>query len=84
MRLKHENVRLIVLDEATNALDSISEGDILEKFRETAQKKGQTMIVVTHKLAKIAKHADLILCVSLEVVQKFIINNIFSLFQMHG
>ncbi len=62
-RLKTSDIRLIVLDEATHAMDPSEENHILDNFREMSREKGQTMIVVTHNLSSIAKHADNILCV---------------------
>ncbi|KAF8967346.1 P-loop containing nucleoside triphosphate hydrolase protein [Flammula alnicola] len=62
MRVKHGNAKLIILDEPTNALDTLAESDIFNNFRTIARDRGQTMVVVTHRLASVAKHADLIVC----------------------
>ncbi|KDR86160.1 hypothetical protein GALMADRAFT_52263, partial [Galerina marginata CBS 339.88] len=54
-------VPLVVLDEPFNALDPLAESQILEEFRQIAAKNGQTLIVVTNRLASVAHHADLII-----------------------
>ncbi|KJA24156.1 hypothetical protein HYPSUDRAFT_534231 [Hypholoma sublateritium FD-334 SS-4] len=57
-RLKTRDTGLIILDEATNAMDPAEENHILNNFRQISREKGQTMIVVTHNLSSIAEHAD--------------------------
>ncbi|PPQ91362.1 hypothetical protein CVT25_004129 [Psilocybe cyanescens] len=64
LRLKHGNIKLIILDEPTNALDTIAEAKVFENFRNIAQRNGQTMIIVSHRLVTVAKHADLIVCMN--------------------
>lgn len=64
MRAKHGDTKLIILDEPSNALDTIAERDVLNNFRQIARENGQTLIVVTHRLASVAKYADHILYVS--------------------
>ncbi|KAH9484568.1 Putative multidrug export ATP-binding/permease protein [Psilocybe cubensis] len=63
-RLKHENIKLVILDEIANALDTAAEAKVFANFRDIAKVNGQTMVVVTHRLMGIAKQADLIVCMS--------------------
>ena len=49
-------------------MDPSEENHILDNFRKISREKGQTMIVVTHNLSSIAKHADNILCVSINSI----------------
>ena len=49
---------ILILDEATSAMDSVTEGLIQEALRELA--KDRTMLVIAHRLATV-KHADKIL-----------------------
>lgn len=60
-RLLHlkERVRLIVCDEATGALDSRAERDILKQVK--AMRVGRTVIVVTHRFRELVGEADVIL-----------------------
>jgi len=60
-RALYKRPKLLVLDEATNAIDSISEKKILKVFTEGL--KNQTVVLVSHKLSTI-KCADLILTVN--------------------
>jgi ABC-type multidrug transport system fused ATPase/permease subunit len=55
------NIKLVVLDECTSALDAIAESEIVMRFRDIARERGQTLIVVTHRLASLSRYADLIL-----------------------
>jgi energy-coupling factor transporter ATP-binding protein EcfA2 len=63
MKIKHTENKLIILDEATNSLDSRAERRIFDQFLEISREKGQTLVIVTHRLAHLAHHADQILCV---------------------
>lgn len=64
MKIKHTENRLILLDEATNALDSRAERKIFDQFIQISRDNGQTLIIVAHRLAHIARQADQILCVN--------------------
>ena len=61
MRVKHGDVKLVILDEPASALDSIAERDFFERFREIGN--GKTMVFVTHRFRSIVKKADMILWV---------------------
>lgn len=63
MKIKHTDTRLILLDEATNFLDSRAERKIFDQFIQTSRESGQTLIIVAHRLAYLARQADQILCV---------------------
>ena len=56
-RAFYRNPGLIILDEATNALDNITESSIIESIRHS--KKDVTVIMVSHRLSTV-KHADCI------------------------
>ncbi|KAF8835766.1 P-loop containing nucleoside triphosphate hydrolase protein [Paxillus ammoniavirescens] len=60
MRLNNRDTRLVVVDEATSGLDSVSERDILSEFRKS--RSGKTMIFITHQYHHLAEDADQILC----------------------
>lgn len=59
MRLKSPNIKLVVVDEPTSAMDSVGEYELFERLR--ASKSGRTMICITHRFGRLTKHADLIL-----------------------
>jgi ABC-type bacteriocin/lantibiotic exporter with double-glycine peptidase domain len=61
MRVKHSDVKLVILDEPMSALDSIAERDFFERFREIGN--GKTMVFVTHRFGSIVENADMILWV---------------------
>lgn len=57
-----ETIKLVIIDQATSALDDNAEFEIVMQFREVARKRGQTLIVVTHRFsAHLSTCADLIL-----------------------
>ncbi|KAJ7475922.1 P-loop containing nucleoside triphosphate hydrolase protein [Mycena latifolia] len=60
-RLLHlkDQVRLIVCDEATGALDSRAERDILKQVKD--MRVGKTVIMVSHNFGDLVKEADVIL-----------------------
>jgi ATP-binding cassette, subfamily B, bacterial len=57
-RALYKNAPLILLDEATNALDTINESVILANIKE--QLKDKTMVIVAHRLSTV-RHADQII-----------------------
>jgi len=57
-RMVLQNPRLIVLDEATAALDPTTEKIVLARLRERFE--GRTLLIVTHRIAAL-RHADRIL-----------------------
>lgn len=61
MKIKHSDTKLIVLDEATNSLDSRAERKIFDQFIQISRESGQTLIIVAHRLAHLAHQADQIL-----------------------
>ena len=57
-----ETIKLVIIDQATSALDDDAEFEIVTQFREVARERGQTLIIVTHPLsAHLSTCADLIL-----------------------
>ncbi|KAF2145158.1 uncharacterized protein K452DRAFT_295698 [Aplosporella prunicola CBS 121167] len=60
-RVLLKNPQLVLLDEATSAVDSVTEMQIQDAFRKLS--KGRTTFVVAHRLSTIM-HADLILVLS--------------------
>ena len=56
-RAFYRNPELIILDEATNALDSITESSIIESIKQST--KNVTVVMVSHRLSTV-KHADCI------------------------
>ena len=60
-RALYKRPKYLILDEVTNAIDSISEAKIIDVF--TKGLKNQTIVLVSHKLSTI-KCADLIITVN--------------------
>lgn len=60
-RALYKRPKYLILDEATNAIDSISEKKILDVF--TEELKDQTILLISHNLSTI-KCADFIICVN--------------------
>lgn len=58
-------VKLVILDEATSALDTMTEIEVIKRFRDVAKKRGQTLIVVTHRLSSLVEYAELTMYVCL-------------------
>ncbi len=54
-RAVYKNPEFIFLDEATNALDAINEGIIIDHLNQFF--RGRTVIIVAHRLSTV-KHAD--------------------------
>ncbi len=53
------NIKLVVLDEATSALDTITEIEIVKHFRDVARKRGQTLVITTHRPSSLVEYAEL-------------------------
>jgi len=57
-----ETIKLVIIDQATSALDDNAEFEIVKQFKEVATERGQTLIIVAHRLsAHLSGCADLIL-----------------------
>ncbi len=57
-----ETIKLVIIDQATSALDDNAEFEIVMQFRNVARQRGQTLIIVTHRLSeRLSTCADLIL-----------------------
>ena len=54
-RALYQNPSVLVLDEATSSLDTVTEGDFIDAVR--ALKGGKTLIIVAHRLTTI-EHCD--------------------------
>ncbi|KAF7976523.1 hypothetical protein HWV62_6345 [Athelia sp. TMB] len=59
-RLGQINARLVIVDEPTSSMDSISESQIFSRLLEC--RDGKTMVFITHRFGSLAKRVDLILC----------------------
>jgi len=57
------NIKLVILDEATSALDAITEIEIIKHFRDVSRKRGQTLVITTHRPSSLVEYAELIMCV---------------------
>lgn len=62
MRLFTSPIKLVTVDEPSSALDPESEYRLFANLRK--ERKGRTMIFVTHRFGHLTKHADLIVYVS--------------------
>ncbi|KAG9312731.1 P-loop containing nucleoside triphosphate hydrolase protein [Chiua virens] len=60
MRLFTSPVKLVTVDEPSSALDPEAEYRLFANLR--AERKGRTMIFVTHRFGHLTKYADLIIC----------------------
>ncbi|KAJ7684327.1 P-loop containing nucleoside triphosphate hydrolase protein [Mycena polygramma] len=60
MRLTSGNIKLVLADEPSSSLDPIGEQELFENI--INERKGKTMIIVTHRFCHLVEHADLILC----------------------
>jgi energy-coupling factor transporter ATP-binding protein EcfA2 len=70
MRLGSPNIRLIVVDEPTSAMDPVGEYELFERLR--AQQAGRTMVCITHRFGHLTKHADMILYVHITMCSSLI------------
>ena len=61
MRLFTSRIKLVAVDEPSSALDPEAEHRLFAKLRE--ERKGRTMIFVTHRFGHLTKHANLIMYV---------------------
>ena len=59
MRIKKNDIRLIVADEPTSALDAQGELAVFKRLRE--QRSDKTVVFITHRFGHLTQHADLIL-----------------------
>lgn len=59
MRILSGNIRLLVVDEPTSAMDPQGEFELFERLRTI--REGMTTLFVTHRFGHLTKHADLIL-----------------------
>lgn len=50
--------RLIIADEPTTATDVTTQAQLLELMRETVQKSGTSLVIVTHNLGVVARYAQ--------------------------
>jgi ABC-type multidrug transport system fused ATPase/permease subunit len=60
MRMKTGNVKLVVVDEPSAAMDPAGEFELFKHLREARQ--GKTMIFITHRFGHLTKYADVIFC----------------------
>ncbi len=59
MKLLNGDIKLLIADEATSAMDPVAERALLNGFLEHG--KGMTMVFVTHRFGHLVKHAHQIL-----------------------
>jgi peptide/nickel transport system ATP-binding protein len=50
--------RLLIADEPTTALDSLTQAEVLGLMTELARETGTALLLITHDLALVARHAD--------------------------
>ncbi|KAF8452298.1 P-loop containing nucleoside triphosphate hydrolase protein, partial [Boletus edulis BED1] len=61
MRLFTSPIKLVTVDEPSSALDPEAEHRLFSNLRQ--ERKGRTMIFITHRFGHLTKHADLIICI---------------------
>ena len=61
MRFKSGEIKFVAVDEPSSALDPEGELQLFNNLR--AERKGKTMLFVTHRFGPVTRHADLIMCV---------------------
>jgi ABC-type multidrug transport system fused ATPase/permease subunit len=59
MRIADKNVRLVIVDEPSAAMDPAGEFELFKNLREAQE--GRTMIFITHRFGHLTKYADAIL-----------------------
>ncbi|KAK1230565.1 hypothetical protein PQX77_006342 [Marasmius sp. AFHP31] len=60
MRFNSNKVKFVAADEPTAALDPEGELELFTRLRE--ERKGKTMLFITHRFGPLVKHADRIIC----------------------
>jgi ABC-type multidrug transport system fused ATPase/permease subunit len=60
MRIKTGDVKLVVVDEPSAAMDPVGEYELFKHLREA--RAGKTTIFITHRFGHLTRHADVILC----------------------
>jgi peptide/nickel transport system ATP-binding protein len=50
--------KLLIADEPTTALDTLSQGEVLDLMRELAQEEGTAVLLITHNLGLVARYAQ--------------------------
>jgi peptide/nickel transport system ATP-binding protein len=50
--------RLLIADEPTTALDTLTQAEVLSLMTELAREHGTALLLITHDLALVARHAD--------------------------
>jgi ABC-type transport system involved in cytochrome bd biosynthesis fused ATPase/permease subunit len=59
MRLLHNDVRLLIVDDPTSGWDAVAERELFNRFLEL--RKGKTTILVSHRFGNLVQQADVIL-----------------------
>ncbi|KAG6808299.1 hypothetical protein H0H93_000306, partial [Arthromyces matolae] len=60
MQLNSGRIRFVAVDEPSSALDPEAEYQMFNRL--IANRKGKTMVFVTHRFGHLTKHADVIIC----------------------
>ncbi|MES2148768.1 MAG: ABC transporter ATP-binding protein [Pseudomonadota bacterium] len=50
--------KLLIADEPTTALDTLSQGEVLDLMRELAREQGTAVLLITHNLGLVARYAQ--------------------------
>ncbi len=50
--------RLLIADEPTTALDTLTQAEVLSLMKELAREQGSAVLLITHDLGLVARHAD--------------------------
>lgn len=66
-RALSSNPRLLVLDEPSTGVDSVTQEDFYLLLAELRDKKGLSVIMVSHDIGVITSHADRVACLNIEV-----------------
>jgi energy-coupling factor transporter ATP-binding protein EcfA2 len=59
MRMNNGEMKLVIVDEPSAAMDPMGEYELFRRLR--GAREGKTMIFITHRFGHLTKHADLIL-----------------------